>query len=160
MNFDMFTLSVVDYTTSLFVSIVICITLILAAEFTKTCFQSIGPSNQEKNEALLEEPSDVEYIPNPTPKVCRLHTPCCSPIAYESINQNFPSPNPNDPLNEAHSLYELSDTSTDSSYIPGSPHPDDSNFEDDLDDTIWIRPRRRPRVRRVPRVNLDTPHKE
>jgi hypothetical protein len=151
MNFDMFTLSVFDYTTSLFVSIVICILLILAAEFTKACFSSIGPSDSERYEALLR---DNERPPYPIAQVCSEHPPYCSHTNYESLSQNFPSPN--DPLNEA--LYELSDTSTDSSYIPGSPHPDDSNLEDELGDTIWFRPRRRhPRIQRVPVSSPNVP---
>jgi len=144
----MFTSSVFDYTTSLFVSIVVCILLILAAEFTKVCFSSIGPSDSERYEALLR---DDDRLPYPIAQVCSEHLPC-SHTNYESLSQNFPSPN--DPLNEA--LYELSDTSTDSSYIPGSPHPDDSNLEDELGDTTWIRPRRR--HRRIQRVPVSSPN--
>jgi hypothetical protein len=129
MNFDMLP----DYTMTLFISIVLSIFLILIAQFIRTCFDCLGPSDEKRNYDLLEEPFDNGQF-------C---TCCTEPVE----NPNFPSPVPiSDPLNDA--ISDISDTS-DSSYYPETPNASDSNCEDTHVDSIWVRRRRRPRLERV-----------
>lgn len=133
MNFDMLP----DYSMTLFLSVIICMLVILAAEFTKLCFDSVGVCDEERNAALLQEPPvDITNVNTPTA------------TKYEDLTCNYPSPvAPFDALNEA--ISEVSDTS-DSSYYPNSPNPEDSNSEDILNfDSVWVRRRRRPRLTRI-----------
>jgi hypothetical protein len=148
MNFDMLSVNTVDYTTTLFLSIVVCITLILGAQCIRTCFESIGPSDIDRNANLLQN------RPRSIIKVCNEHLPNQRCSQYEYIKANFPSPiEPSNSLDDA--LCELSDTSTDSSYVPDSPHPDDSNLEDAVQDSVWVRRRRSPP--RLERISLAPP---
>ena len=122
MNFDMFD----DYVTTIFLSVVVCIFLILFAEFVKACFATVGPTHAEENESLLNHAQNCV--------LCKgLLCPFCE----------FPLDGPR--VNEV--LAEISRDS-DSSYEPTSPNSD-SNAEDDIGkESIWVRSRK-PRLRRV-----------
>ena len=174
MNFDMLP----DYTMTVFVSLVVCIVLLLAAQFIRVCFASIGPCDEQRNADLLEEISECSDRPGDC--VCGRTPPCkittcknkCGSLLYcnrfpkgtdtyfecyfglrngycmgcaleEYRKQNFPSP---PSLNEVNHIATPNDTTdSDSSYYPSS-IDDDSNVEDFVPDSIWVR---QPRLRRV-----------
>jgi hypothetical protein len=56
-----------------FLVLVVCIVLLLAAQFVKVCFASIGPSDEQRNADLLEERVDFSY---PGSCVCGSYPPC------------------------------------------------------------------------------------
>jgi hypothetical protein len=124
MDFDMLP----DYTVTLFISIVLCILLILAAECSKTFFTSLGPSNADEVESQVNHEKNCAIC---TGRLCPL---CKSPLDSPHVNEV---------------VSDISYTS-DSSYEPSNPDQNDSNAEDDIvTDSIWVR-ERKPRLRRIP----------
>jgi hypothetical protein len=130
MNFDMLP----DHITTLFLSVVISIFLILAAEFSKACFATVGPSHQEQNASELNHTQNCV--------LCRgLMCPYC----------DFPVTGPR--VDEV--LSEISRDS-DSSYELEDPDLADSNAEENIaPDSIWVRARRN-RLRRVPCNSIES----
>jgi hypothetical protein len=171
MNFDMLP----DYTTRVFLALVICISLLLIAMSIRVAFEFLGPSNAER--AAQDFMDDLSEISDddmsstdirPIAKDCKACSSTCKDMidtitrstqtVTEVIEFQPPSfcqcelPLATSGLNNA--VYYETDSS-DESYHPPSPDDEDSNADDIITDTIWVRARP-PRLRRV-NVNDPTP---